>query len=163
LPAGKGHRFASQGWGGSLFGSWQLNAIYTAQTGFPFTPVLSFDNANAGNTSWPNRVCNGSLSNPTLAEWFDTTCFVAPSQYQFGNSGRNILTGPGINNVDFGLHRLFPIGERFRLEFRAEAFNALNHPQFGQPGNTIGNPGVGKISSTSIPNREIQLALRLAF
>ncbi|HZQ52038.1 MAG TPA: TonB-dependent receptor [Bryobacteraceae bacterium] len=163
LPLGKGHRFASNGWSAGLLGSWQFNAVYTAQSGFPFTPVLNFDNANAGTTSWPNRVCNGTLSNPTLTAWFDTNCFVVPPAYQFGNSGRNVLRGPGISNLDFGLHRSFPIGERFRVEFRAEAFNAFNHPQFGQPGNTIGNPGVAKISSTSIPNREIQLALRLAF
>ncbi|MGH9581380.1 MAG: TonB-dependent receptor, partial [Bryobacteraceae bacterium] len=165
LPAGRGRRFVSHGWGADVLGSWQVDAIFTAQTGFPFTPILSFDNANAGTTSWPNRVCNGSLPNPTLSEWFDTACFVTPPQYQFGNSGRNILTGPGMDNLDFGLHRSFtvPVGETTRLEFRAEAFNMLNHPQFSQPGSTIGNPGVGIISSTSTANREIQLALRLAF
>jgi hypothetical protein len=165
LPTGKGRPFLSHGWGAYVLGNWQLDAIYTAQSGFPFTPVLNFDNANAGNASWPDRVCNGALPNPTLQEWFDTSCFVAPPQYQFGNSGRNILTGPGMNNVDFGLHRSFriPAGEATRMEFRADAFNLLNHPQFGQPGNTIGNPGAGKISSTSVANREIQLALKLSF
>jgi hypothetical protein len=140
-----------------------MDAIFAAQSGFPFTPVLSFDNANAGTVSWPNRICDGTLSNPTLAEWFNLSCFVAPPQYQFGNTGRNILRGPGIDNLDFGLHRAFLFGETTRLEFRAEAFNILNHPQFGQPGNTIGNPAAGKISTTSVANRQIQLALRLAF
>lgn len=165
LPVGIGRRFVSHGWGANLLGSWQMDAIYTAQSGYPFFPTLSFDNANAGNGSWPNRVCNGALSNPTLTAWFDTSCFVAPAQYVFGNSGRNILTGPGINDLNFGLHRSFriPVGEATHLDFRAEAFNAFNHPQFGQPGATIGNPAAGKISSTSVANREIQLALRLVF
>ncbi|HEX7359791.1 MAG TPA: TonB-dependent receptor [Bryobacteraceae bacterium] len=163
LPLGKGRRFVSHGLGSHVLASWQIDAIYIAQSGFPFTPVLNFDNANAGNSSWPDRVCNGALSNPTIGEWFDASCFVVPPQYQFGNTGRNILTGPGMNNLDFGLHRSFPVRESFRLEFRADAFNFLNHPQFGQPGNTIGNPGVGKISSTSVDNREIQLALKLSF
>jgi hypothetical protein len=163
LPLGKGHRLASNRWASGIFGSWQMDAIFAAQSGFPFTPVLSFDNANAGTVSWPNRICDGTLSNPTLAEWFNLSCFVAPPQYQFGNTGRNILRGPGIDNLDFGLHRAFLFGETTRLEFRAEAFNILNHPQFGQPGNTIGNPAAGKISTTSVANRQIQLALRLAF
>lgn len=165
LPFGRGRRFVSQGWGGALLGAWQIDAIYAAQSGYPFTPVLSFDNANAGTTSWPDRTCSGQSSNPTLTQWFNTSCFVVPPQYQFGNTGRNILRGPGSNNLDFGLHRAFriPVGEATSLQFRAEAFNAFNHPQFGQPGNTVGTPSFGKISSTSTDNREIRLALRLVF
>jgi len=165
LPMGKGHQFASRGAGAALLGGWQMDAIYTAQSGYPFTPNLNFDNANAGNGSWPDRVCNGSLSNPTLNEWFNTSCFVVPQQYQFGNTGRNVLRAPGIQDVDFGLHRSFriPVGETTRLNFRAEAFNAFNHPQFGKPGSTLGNSQFGVISGTSIDNRIVQLALRLVF
>ena len=165
LPFGRSRRFASNGWTANVIGDWQIDTIFEAQTGFPFTPVLSFDNANAGTSSWPNRVCNGAASNPTITQWFNTACFVAPPQYQFGNTGRNVLRGPGMDNLDLGLHRSFriPIGEATHVEFRAEAFNMLNHPQFGQPGNSIGTPGVAKISSTSVPNRQIQLALRLTF
>jgi hypothetical protein len=165
LPFGPSRSFVHSGWTAQVLGRWQVSAIYQVQSGLPFTPRLSFDNANAGTISYPNRVCSGVLPNPSVSQWFDTTCFVAPPSYVFGNSGRNVLTGPGRNNVDFTLHRIFhiPPAESTNLEFRAEAFNLFNHPQFGQPGDTIGNPGVGVISSTSIPNRIVQLALRLAF
>jgi hypothetical protein len=90
---------------------------------------------------------------------------VAPPCYQFGNEGRNVVLAPGRNNLDFGLHRGFrlPLRETATLDFRAEAFNLFNHPQFGMPGDTIGNPGVGAISGTAVANRIVQLALRLSF
>jgi Carboxypeptidase regulatory-like domain len=165
LPFGAHHALLNQGWTGKIIGSWELSAIYSAQSGLPFTTNLSFDNANAGTTSYPNRVCDGKLSNPSLSRWFDTSCFVAPASYVFGNEGRNVLTGPGRNNLDFGLHRTFhiPVRESMNLDVRAEAFNLFNHPQFGMPGSTIGNPGVGTITSTSVTNRLMQLGLRLSF
>jgi len=160
LPSG-----GTKGWVKNVAGGWQLSAIYQVQSGFPFTTTLSFDNANAGTNSWPNRVCNGNLSHPTIAHWFDTSCFVAPPQYVFGNEGRNVLTGPGRNNLDFGLHRIFklPVREGMALEYRAEAFNLFNHPQFGFPGATIGTAAAGVISSTAVPNRILQMALRVTF
>lgn len=165
LPFGPGRTLVKEGWISHVVGLWQLSGIYQVQNGLPFTTTLSFDNANAGNNSWPNRVCSGSLSNPTVSRWFDTSCFVAPAQYQFGNEGRNVLTGPGRNNLDFGLHRSFtlPFREGMALEFRAEAFNLFNHPQFAFPGSTIGTATAGVIGSTAVPNREIQFALRLTF
>jgi hypothetical protein len=165
LPFGAGHALLGQGWSGKVVGGWELSAIYSAQSGLPFTTNLSFDNANAGTTSYPNRVCDGRLSNLGLARWFDTSCFVAPASFVFGNEGRNVLIGPGRNNLDFGLHRSFriPLREAMRLDVRGEAFNLFNHPQFGLPGSTIGNPGVGTITGASVPNRIMQLGLRLAF
>jgi hypothetical protein len=88
---------------------------------------------------------------------------IDPPSYVFGNEGRNVLIGPGRNNVDFGLHRSFPLPqwEAARLEFRGEGYNLFNHPQFDNPGATIGNPGAGIISGTAVAARIIQLALRL--
>jgi hypothetical protein len=165
LPFGPGRTMLSQGWGARIAGHWQLSTIYAAQTGLPFTATLNFDNANAGNTSYPNRVCSGALPNPTISQWFDKSCFVAPASYVFGNEGRNVLIGPGRNNMDMGLHRRFPLPfrEGMVLEFRGEAYNFLNHPQFDKPGNTVGNAGFGVISSTAVVNRQLQFALRLAF
>jgi hypothetical protein len=165
LPFGPGRALFRQGWAAHVLGLWELSGIYQVQSGLPYTVRLSFDNANAGTISYPNRVCNGTLSHPTLSQWFDTNCFVAPQAYQFGNEGRNVLTGPGRNNLDLGLHRSFriPPHEPARLEFRGEAYNLFNHPQFANPGDTIGNPGVGVISSTSVANRILQIALRLVF
>jgi hypothetical protein len=165
LPFGPGHALVGHGLGSVVVGDWQVSTIYQAQNGLPFTAVLSFDNANAGNTSWPNRICNGNISGPTPNQWFNTSCFVTPPEYQFGNEGRNVLTAQGRNNIDFALHRIFPL--RFRegmsLEFRAEAYNMFNHPVFQFPGATIGTATAGVVSATALPNRELQMALRLMF
>jgi hypothetical protein len=165
LPLGQGHTLASSGWASALLRSWQVAAVYQAQSGYPFTPVLNFDNANAGTTSWPDRICNGKLANPTVSQYFDTGCFRTPLSFQFGNTGRNVLFGPGMNNLDLALHRVFslPKSEQARLEFRVEAFNLFNHPQFGQPGNTLETPTAGVINATSVANRQLQFALRLSF
>lgn len=90
---------------------------------------------------------------------------MAPAQYQFGNEGRNVLTGPGRDNIDMVLHRSFrlPFREGMALEFRAEAYNLFNHPQFGFPGATIGTATAGVIGGTAVANRQLQMALRLAF
>jgi hypothetical protein len=165
LPFGKGRHYLKSGWAGAIAGPWQLSVIYQAQTGLPFTPALSFDNANAGTTSRPDRVCSGELSNKTVQRYYDTNCFVAPVQYAFGNSGRNILYGPGENDVDLGLHRIFPLPfERpMQIDFRAEAFNLFNHPQFGNPDTTIGVSTAGVIGSVAVPNRQLQFAARFSF
>jgi hypothetical protein len=164
LPFGRGQTLAQSGMMSKILGSWSLAAIYQAQSGLPYTVVLPFDNANAGNVSFPNRVCDGTAASPTISRWFDASCFTTPQQYQFGNSGRNILRGPGINNIDFAIHRDFRLGlESTALQFRAEAFNGLNHPQFGLPNSTISQPSTAVISSTSVANRILQFALRLSF
>ena len=77
---------------------------------------------------------------PKVTAWFDTSCFVTPSEYQFGNEGRNVLLGGRIDNLDLSAHREFhlPTPRETALQLRFEAFNALNHPQFAQPGSTVG-------------------------
>ena len=121
------------------------------------------DNANIGATSWPNRVCDGRKANPTVQSWFDQSCFPTPALYTFGNAGRNPLYGPGVDNVDFALHRFFPIPlrESLKLEFRGEFFNFFNHPEFGMPAVNLNLPTTGQITTTSIPNRQVQFALKL--
>ncbi|MBV9678788.1 MAG: hypothetical protein JO185_20800 [Acidobacteriaceae bacterium] len=140
--------------------------IYQAQTGLPFTPALSYDAANAGTVTRPNAVCSGSLPHPTLQAWFDTSCFVAGPSYVFGNAGRNILRGPGTNNFDVSVQRdfRFPIEHATVLTFRAEAYNAVNHPQFAVPGATVGNTSTyGVITATSTNNRQLQFAIHVQF
>ena len=166
LPFGKGKAFLSANrYADALLGGWQLTGIFSAQTGLPFTPVLSSDNTNTGTTARPNRIANGSLPsderNPQ--NWFDEAAFVTPAQYVYGNSGRNILRGPGFRNLDVGLSRFFALTERFNLEFRAEAFNIFNTPELGLPNATLGVATTGSISTVVNPQREIQLALRLRF
>jgi len=163
LPLGKGHRYLHSGPLAYLTGGWQASAIWSAQDGSPFTLALSVDNANVGQTSWPNRICDGRYAHPTLQNWFDQSCFPTPPIYTYGNAGRNELYGPGTNNVDFALHRFFtiPIRESMKLEFRGEFFNFFNRPEFGMPAVTLNLPTAGKITATSIPNRQVQFALKL--
>jgi hypothetical protein len=146
-------------------GGWTLSGILTFASGLPFTLNLPFDNANTGTVNWPNRVSDGRISNGIIDRWFDTSAFTFPAQYVFGNAGRGYLTGPGTKSLDFSLQRKFdlPISESSRLEFRAEAFNAFNTPQFGIPGATLATPQFGTIGGTAAPNRQLQFGLRLLF
>ena len=99
----------------------------------------------------------------TASCWFNTSAFVTPAVYTFGDAGRNILRGARFQNVDMSLFRSFPFAERRRLEFRAEAFNMLNHVNLGQPDATVGDAGFGKVTSTRGTERQLQLALKLFF
>jgi hypothetical protein len=166
LPFGKGKPlFADSRIGNAIAGGWLLAGIFSAQSGLWFTPVESVDSSNTGTTAHPNRVGNGNLpsSQRSITHWFDTSAFTTPAQYTFGNSGRDILTGPGFHNIDFGLSRLINITERAHLEIRAEAFNLFNTPQFGLPNATLGQSTTAVISSVTNPQRQIQLAARIQF
>lgn len=166
-PIGKGKRYLSDNKAASAIGGgWRLALIYQAQSGQPKTPGLSYDAANAGTTTRPNRVCDGNISGGgTIDRYFDTSCFAAPASYTFGNSGRNVLRVPGLNNVDISLQRDFRLmpDRAPILQFRLEGFNALNHTQFGGPGLTVGSPTYGKITGTRVDARQLQLGVRLSF
>jgi hypothetical protein len=145
-----------------ILGGWQTNGILTIQSGLPFSPVLQTSTTNTGTSSRANVV--GPVSYPkTLARWFDPTAFASPAAYTYGNAGRNILIGPGRWNWDMSLFKDFPIGERMKFQFRAEAFNIFNHPQFGLPNANIGNVQAGTITSTVGNPRQLQGALRFQF
>jgi hypothetical protein len=121
----------------------------------------------------PDRTCSGQISNPTVFNWFDKTCFVAPvepttpgTQLREGNSGMNILRGPTAFSLDTGMSKTFRFIERYSLEFRGEAFNLFNHPSFGLPSASIassGNQGLAQISTTTSVPRVLQFALKLHF
>jgi len=174
LPFGKGHRWMNSAptpveW---VIGGWQVNNILTLLSGLPFTPTMQTSTLNTGTGSqFPNRIGSGKLpsSERSIDRWFDVAPFVAPPQFTFGNSGRNILRGPGTKQFDLSLFKSFPFAEKRRVEFRAEAFNALNTPQFNNPNASIGFSGAGKITSAGTPtvyqrtSRQIQLALKLYF
>lgn len=166
LPFGPGRKFVSRGLAGALLGNWELNGIWTAQTGLHFTATYSaaVSNSSGGGSQRPDRICDGNLPSGqrTLTAWFNTSCFVSPAQYAFGNSGSGILVGPGFFNLDLGIHRDFRIKERYRLVYRAEAFNTFNHANFGVPGASIGSSTAGVISSASAA-RVVQMALKMIF
>jgi hypothetical protein len=165
LPVGRGRKFLANAGGvtDALLGGWEANGILTLQTGAPFSVSMATSAANTGTFTRPNRLCNGNLpsSQRTLADWYDTSCFVSPPQYAFGNTGRNILIGPGLETLDFSLHKNFQITEALGLQFRVESFNMLNHPNFSTPGTSIGSTSAGTISSVITNAREIQIAARL--
>src|SRR5262249_47185062 len=136
LPFGKGHRWlANAGPLAHVLGGWQINGILTTQAGRPVTPTFSVNVANARGTQRPDRIASGTLEygSRTVTRWFDTTAFVSPTGFAFGNSGRNILTGPRLSVWDFSLFKAIPIHERIHLQFRYESFNVLNHANFGVP------------------------------
>ncbi len=155
--------FNEHGLRGAILGGWQVNGLLQAQTGLPFTPQLQTPTVNTGTGSRPNLVGNPGLANPTIHMWFNPAAFASPAQYAYGNAGRDILFGPGRTNLDASLFKDFHPTERLTAEFRAESFNILNHPQFGQPNASIGNGAVGTITSTVGNPRQMQVALRLLF
>jgi hypothetical protein len=120
---------------------------------------------NTGTGSRPDRIGSGVLpsNQRSIAHWFDPTAFASPAPFVYGNAGRDTLFGPGRTNLDASLFKDFRPVERLAVQFRAEAFNIMNHPQFGQPNGTIGNSAVGTITSIVGNPRQLQLALRLAF
>jgi len=147
----------------------QASGIITAQSGQPFTLMLSTDNSNTGNTGGnfgvdrPNVLFNATLSNATPQEWFNVSAFQIPAQYTWGDAGRNILRGPGLATVDLSLRRTFSLRERKTLTAEAQAFNTLNRANFNLPDAFADQPlTFGKIFSAKDP-RQIQFALRLSF
>ena len=168
IPVGRGKRIDIQNpFLAAVIGNWQLNAIFTIRSGQPFTPSLGTSTANTG-APRPDRIADGNLPGDqrTVNAWFDKTAFAAPTPYNFGNAGRNILIGPGSINLDASIFKAFPIrwiNERSELQFRAEAFNFLNHPQFGQPNGRVDIPQGGTITSLSNDMREVQFALKFLF
>ncbi len=166
LPWGPGRRFFNSHsvWARAL-GSWQIGGIAVLRSGLPFG-VDSTQNTtdSQGGRQRANRVGDGRLdrSERTLRRFFDTVAFVNPPQYTFGNSARNVLRAPGLVNFDLMLAKQFSFTERYRLDFRAEAFNLTNTPAFGFPGATVGTPQFGVISSAG-DGRQVQLALKFVF
>lgn len=168
LPVGPGKRFSSSNkFVDGVVGNWRMGAIMTMTSGLPFTVLTTGDPANIGATGYdrPNLVGNPKLSNPSVGKWFNTSAFQSPAVFTFGNVGRNTMRGNWFKNLDFSIHRQFPlpINETTRLEFRAEMFNSTNTPTWGNPDNTISDKNFGIVTSTRSTERQIQLALKLYF
>jgi hypothetical protein len=145
----------------------------SAQSGFPITPRVGRNISGSGtsrNPDAPDR--NPNFSGEEIVgshtQWFNPQAFVLPIVGTFGNAGKGILRGPSLFNVDTSLFKRFSIHENYDLQFRFEAFNVLNHTNFGNPSPIVfsGNnysPTVGRITDTATRSRELQFALRLTF
>jgi outer membrane receptor protein involved in Fe transport len=155
------------GFTGLLFGGWAVEGIVAVASGSPFDVLQSFDGQNNdGLWERPNLVPGQRLSvaNQGPANWFNTSAFVG-SIYQYGTSPRNPLVGPATKNLNLSLRKNFkmPYSEAQNLEFRAEAFNAFNTPQFSNPDSNLGDGSFGRVTSTKNDNRLLQLALKYYF
>ena len=172
LPFGKNQQYLDDnGFLSTVLTGWETYGIITAQSGRPFTVALlpEIDNSGTGRSilgfganDRPNLIGNPELSNPTTGQWFNTSAFAFPAPGTFGNAGRNILDGPGFQNVNVSLMKNTALSERLNLQFRAEAFNLFNHPNFNLPDNFLGSPTFGRITSARDP-RHIQFGLKLLF
>jgi Carboxypeptidase regulatory-like domain len=156
-----------------LYGGWQVTGIFLIRGGLPLTITQTQNVLSTGTGNRPNRICDGNLSNPTIDRWYDLDCFVRTPDITgtYGNAGRGIIRGPGSFNIDASLIKNTRIG-RFNTEFRVEAFNLLNHPQFANPNTTFDNAQGGRITAMlSSPScslcgtveRQIQLAAKVKF
>ncbi len=175
LPAGRGRRFLTDARGltQALLGGWQLNGIQSFYGGLPSTPSSAINTLNGSGGQRADRIGQGTLprSERTLGRYFDIAAFATPGQFLFGNSGRNILQGPGTAQFDFSAFKNLYLhqDQRYYAQFRGEFFNLFNTPQFNNPASGIGNPTAGQITSAgSKPtlqrtSRQIQLALKLFF
>ena len=175
LPFGHGKAFANglAGWRDTLASGWALNSILTLQDGFPFTPQLSFNPSNNGDTRNPVRPSlNPAFSGPVILgspnQYFNPGAFMVPPNGTYGNVGRDTFIGPGLATFDFSLLKDTRITEKLGLQFRAEFFNILNHANFNTPNlitytSATGapSPTAGVITSTSTTSRQIQFGLKL--
>ena len=170
LPFGPRRRWlgGANGFLPGLVRNWQVSSILTSRSGQPFTPRLTIDNSNTGNVGGffahdrPNRVADARLANPTPDRFFNVDAFEKADPGSFGNSGRNILTGPTVRTLDLALARNFRIREGARLQFRAEFFNLLDRTSFDLPESFLERPTFGSITSAG-PARQIQFGLKLLF
>jgi hypothetical protein len=149
-----------------VLGGWQVNGIVQAQTGFPLT-VYDPVNDIRYLTNRPNAVCDPNDNAPhTVEQWFDTSCSVrrplAQTGERPGDSGRNTVRGPGFFSTDLSLFKNIPIRGGQRIQLRIEAFNVFNQTRFGQPGNQIGTPNFGRITSAD-DGRIVQLGVKYIF
>jgi hypothetical protein len=150
---------------GKIARGWELSGILSVFTGSPLGMSSSVNNTfSQGGGQRPNW--NGSsprLSNPTPDHWFDTSVFSNPPAYAFGNVSRTLsgLRGAGVRNADFAVHKNTHLREKLNLQFRAECFNLMNHPQFAPPGQSLGTAQFGVVSAQQNLPRVVQFGLKL--
>ncbi len=164
-------RHTGGGWLTAVIRDWRASAIVTIQTGFPFTPELAVNSLNNGGFQLPNRTGSGALpaSQRSYLNWFHSSlgeadsAFQVPALYQYGNSGFDILHGPGLATADAAVSRSFRLSDRLRLETRVSATNLLNDVNFALPKRFLGVESSGVISHTVTVSRQAQLAVRVAW
>lgn len=154
-----------------LTAGWRASGILTIQSGAPFTVNLSsaagqdvahIGLVNGNNLERPNVIANPNEGPQTAQEWFNTAAFLLPAQDIFGDAGRNIVTGPGLADLDLSLQKEEPLHDRARIQLRFDMYNSLNHPNFNLPGRIFGAANFGVITSAG-DAREMQAAVKVVF
>jgi hypothetical protein len=173
LPFGRANASVGLPWENRLVKDWQLSGIVTLQSGLPFTPQLSYNPSNDGDTRNPVRPSwNPDFTGPVILggpdSYFDPHAFIQPLPGTYGNVGRNILQGPGLAQTDLSVARKFSLSERLGLQFRAEFFNLFNRTNFNTPNPVVyaaatggPSPTAGVITSTTTTSRQLQFGLKL--
>ena len=173
FPFGRSNHADSNPWVERILGDWRISAIETLQSGLPFTPQLSYNSSNDGDTRNPVRPSlnpnfKGNVIEGRSNQYFNPNTFIQPLPGKYGNVGRNILQGPSLAETDLSAAKKFALSERLNLQFRAEIFNLLNHANFNTPNPVVyasatggPSPTAGVITSTSTSSRQVQFGLQL--
>lgn len=166
---------------GAILGGWAVNGIMQVTSGLPVTVFQTGDAHNTGSGSAPRphvvpgQSVDRAMEGRTIDRWFNTSAFVRSKcdgcggegiflgPLGYGNAGANLFDAPAIKTWDFALFKEFAVREGHRIQFRYEAFNFLNTPQFSAPSRSLGAADFGRITSTVIDNREMQFALKYIF
>jgi carboxypeptidase family protein len=175
LPFGRGKASQRNPWLEKLIGNWQISGIETLLSGLPFTPQLSYNPSNDGDTRNPvrpslNPAFTGQVIQGGPNRYFNPSAFLQPLPGTYGNVGRNILQGPGLTETDLSLAKKLSLSERLNLQFRAEVFNVFNHTNFNAPNPVVyasatggPSPTAGVITATSTTSRQVQFGLKLSW
>ena len=180
LPFGGGRQFLKQGLLSHVFGGFEVDAITTCGSGAAYTVGLN-SGVNSGSPSFPNRNgASGKINHGTPLHFFDTSycdatgkvilanasggcAFAIPPVNTYGNSARSTLYGPSTKDWDLSLQRRVKLYENKSLNFKVDAFNAFNTPNFGTPNASIGSATAGQITGTVNDNRDLQASATLYF
>src|SRR6185437_9155571 len=150
---GTNKTWATSGMSNTLFGGWQLNGVFSAFSGRPFTLTASDSSLNMpSNQQTPDQIKDNVEILGLVGgdgTYFDTSAFKRVTEVRFGNVGRNTMRGPGVFNLDMSLFRTFKVNDRVNLQFRAEGFNVTNTPHFNNPNGNVNSSNFGRILSTS--------------
>ena len=165
LPVGRGKKLGADmnKFANAILGGWEVSGITTLKDGFPIGFWNALNNTGSlGAGQRPNVVGDPSISNPTIDKWFNTDAVAQPDPYTFGKAPRTQpnLRVPGLDNWDITLEKNFPWGEKRRVQFRAEFYNAFNTPYFHAPNATFGSSTFGQINVAHYA-RSIQMGLKI--
>ncbi len=174
LPFGGKNAADANRWRNAAIGGWQLSGIETLVSGLPFTPQLSYNPSNDGDSRNPvrpslNPAFTGSIIEGGTGQYFNPSAFIQPLANTYGNAPRNFLQGPPLATTDFSISKKFLFTERFNLQFRAELFNIFNRANFNNPNpvvftsatTVLPSATAGVITSTSTTSRQVQFGLKL--